>query len=102
MKIRLKPQWLPFSGKLTTVVLVLALSALSVMTAIVSWVAFVSMKTLALGLFVIGFRTLYALSFAFALTAIAFYAAWLCFSVTRDVWTTFNLRRTAAKASAGS
>lgn len=102
MKIRLNPGSRKFFGKFVTVAFVLVLSVLITVSLIVSLVAFAAVKTLIVGLFVIGFQTPFALFFAFAVTAFAAWVAWFCYSLTRDVWAEFSLHRTARKASAGS
>lgn len=99
MKIRLKPQLRPFFGKLTTIGFVLVLLALLVVSLPI-WL-FVARIVLvfALGL-ILGFTFLGGI-FAFAVTAIAAWVAWFCYSLIRDVWAEFSLHRTARKASAG-
>lgn len=100
MKFRLKPQLRPFFGKLTTIGFVLVLLALFAVSLPI-WL-FVARIVLvfALGL-ILGFSFLGGI-FALAVTAVAVYVAWFCYSLIRDVWSEFGIHRTARKASAGS
>lgn len=100
MKIRLKPQLRPFFGKLTTIGFVLVLLALFVVSLPIWLFTARTILVFALGL-MLGFTFLGGI-LAFAVTAIATWVAWFCYSLIRDVWTEFGLHRIARKASAGS
>ena len=102
MKFHVKPQYRVLFGKFVSVGFAMVLLALSLIVFVIGLFAYSSIKTFFYGLFVVGFRSIFSMTFSFFLTAILIVATWFFFSLVLGVWKEFGAHRQAQKALTGS